>query len=330
MSVLKRWFGRILTTAIFSSLSQGLLIWLRDSHEIDLPTIISKALVVIEQGWVTPSAAYWFLVGLAGTIGLIGWLAFEHMFGFGPRSTDASTGDVKSQSSLPIANDAEILRLRTDARRLSEICTGWGTPLFERNDLAVRRERHKNSDHPIWLDKHLAQARRDFVHWVGVAQHDREEHGPTFGSSENRDEILAYLKEAEERIEAGLTGKVIPREYIALSEAARVFYEEVQDTGLGKEARLGGSPDSILNDFGALLVYMNLPVKGVRPPSKKLVSVPNDELSRLNVVNGSKSLSDIDTNDIAYTELKVHRADFRRVLSKALRENEKEESRYAN
>ena len=117
---------------------------------------------------------------------------------------------VQRQQAAP-SGDAEIVQIRSDVKRLTRTLTGYGSPEQERELILELRERIENSDHAVWLDNDdLYQARVDFLHWSGVALVVREQYGVTYRNRQEQQETEACLKDAADRLEAGLTGKNIP------------------------------------------------------------------------------------------------------------------------
>ena len=104
----------------------------------------------------------------------------------------------------------EITQLRNDAKQLIDVFSDFGSPKDQRDNVYERVDRIKNSDHSVWLDnENLCLARKDFVHWCGVAQAWREQYGPTFRNTDDRDQTLHYLKDAANRLAAGWMGNLV-------------------------------------------------------------------------------------------------------------------------
>ena len=104
----------------------------------------------------------------------------------------------------------EITQLRNDAKQLIDVFSDFGSPKDQRDNVYERVDRIKNSDHSVWLDnENLRLARKHFVHWCGVAQAWREQYGPTFRNTDDRDQTLHYLKDAANRLAAGWMGNLV-------------------------------------------------------------------------------------------------------------------------
>jgi hypothetical protein len=102
-------------------------------------------------------------------------------------------------------HDPYIDQLRTDVRRLVRTLGDFGHPPDQARDVFSRLKRIEESEHPLWLDRDLEQARVDFLHWCWIAKVEREKHGSAFGDLDIRNDILEHIRDAAERIESGAT-----------------------------------------------------------------------------------------------------------------------------
>lgn len=279
--------------------------------------------IASELGLASPEAASvvefittWVLPTVAGF--LIIWACIKIALWRNPKSSSSTLPAVKIDYG-----DPAILQIRTDVMRLTETCSGYGNPSAEREDVLERRARIQNSDHPIWLNPDIAQARRDFLHWIGIAQEDRERYGPTFETKEARNEVVAYIKDARRRLEAGLIGAEIPDELMPLPEAASIAFDQLRSTDNQETritfdvlSRLENDEQDKLPGLVCQVLFNNTDIElyGVLPPGKKMCKIPKEDRDSYMFSNDASELFDQFNTSKRYKELSVRRADFERRL----------------
>ena len=116
----------------------------------------------------------------------------------------------------------------------------------------------------------------------------------------------------------------IPAPKIALTKATLKAYEKTQELSAGAFAESSAQETNgdVLSWYAVAFTHsMGAKLYGKKPPSRKLVAIPPEEINRCSFKNEANELVRLQETDPLYTELAITRHDFKRCLSEVKKWN---------
>jgi hypothetical protein len=136
--------------------------------------------------------------------------------------------------------DTEVEQIRRSIGWLAEQLTSYEPYDNIKEDAVARYSRIKDSDHTIWLDRHAAQLRRDFLNRCGIAMSDGKRFDTAQESREIRASIATFARQLDEKITRSTGQRTwIPQPDMKLSDFVRDRLGIASFTAPDPEGRIG-------------------------------------------------------------------------------------------
>lgn len=112
-------------------------------------------------------------------------------------------------------------------------------------------------------------------------------------------------------------------EYIALSEAARIAYEQLKEAGNSRHVDfVGDSPEEKILEYFSITIRLVTDIYGKHPPSTKLERIDPDVFKRGMITDGGESFKYYNDANIFYKDLSIKSSELAKTIQK-LKEQDK-------